>query len=148
MPQASAASGRPIVAEERIASKMQQPRRRPAYQGGNKCPNTYFLGFSKENMVFERFMGGEVFCNLLFYRMKSSGGASKVMRQFPCSRGGGTLEGVASHPWNSPGADPATGATTLRAYHDSTPTMKPRAVQSAPFLGCDIHTHTHAQEGL
>ena len=33
----------------------------------------------------ERFMGGDVCFHLLSYYMKGSGGASKVIRQFPCS---------------------------------------------------------------
>ena len=37
------------------------------------------------NVVFERFMRGEFLFHLILYWMKGSGGASKVMRQFPCS---------------------------------------------------------------
>ena len=36
------------------------------FQGGNQCHNPDFLGISKQLMVFERFIGDEVFAHLLF----------------------------------------------------------------------------------
>ena len=55
-------------------------------QGGNKCYSPDFLGLiCLKTMVFERFMGVG-FCSfvaLLYYSMKGSGVASRLMRQFP-----------------------------------------------------------------
>ena len=69
-------------------------------QGGNKCHNPDLLGFVK-NDVFKRFMGGEALFCLFVDSMKGFGGASKVMRQFPCSRQGADRAGAllqVAHP--------------------------------------------------
>ena len=39
-----------------------------------------------KNIVFERFLWGELCFLVVFTELKDAGGASKVMRQFPCSR--------------------------------------------------------------
>ena len=49
-----------------------------------KCHDPDILGFSKTFLL--RGSWGLSFASLFFHQMKGSGGASKVMRQFHCSR--------------------------------------------------------------
>ena len=53
-------------------------------QGGNKCHNPDFLGFSLNKQWFLR---GSWWVYVLFYLTKGSGGASQVTRRLPCSAG-------------------------------------------------------------